>query len=133
MGHNCKDCIHYDVCALCKSPVRENGIVAALFCKDYIHKDMLMKEEDVVKFYYMGDRDKYIIGKRLDTFYYAEPTKTGDFAFFMSRYLPWGETVKAPHTLWKEYTYPKEPVEMNFVEWLKGLMKQQGWEWTILK
>ena len=132
MEPNCKNCYHYSVCGLIGPILRQTGTTAQL-CKKYIHNDTLMKEEDAVKFYYMEDRDKYIIGRRLDTFYYAEPTKTGDFAFFMSRYLPWGETVTAPHTLWKEYTYPKEPIEMGFVEWLKGLMKQQGWEWTILK
>lgn len=87
-------------------------------------------EEEVLKFYYCESEDKYLVGMRVDTMYYAEITKMGDLSFFMSRYLPWGKHVVAPHTAWKEYTYPSEPKELFFPEWLKGLMKQQGWNWS---
>lgn len=86
-------------------------------------------EENVLKFYYCKSLDQYLIGKRVDNFYYAEITPTGDFAYTMSRYLPWGQHVKDPKTAWKTYTFPSEPIELHFTDWLRGLMKQQGWEW----
>ena len=76
-------------------------------------------EEDVLKFYYCESEDKYLVGQRVDTLYYAEVKKTG-LCFRMSRYLPWGEHVVAPNTVWKEYTYPSEPKEIPFFEWLQG-------------
>ncbi len=86
-----------------------------------------VKEEDVLKFYYCESLDKYLVGQRVDTMYYAEITELGDLSFFMSRYLPWGEHIVAPETAWKEYTYPSEPKEIAFSEWLKGFMKQRGY------
>lgn len=81
------------------------------------------KEEDILKFYYCESEDDYYIGKRVGNFYYARYGKTG-FTWFMSRYLPWGEHVIAPNTLWKEHTYPSEPKEIPFFEWLQGFMKK---------
>ena len=77
-------------------------------------KGLLLKEEDVLKFYYCESLDKYLVGKRLDTMYYADITDMGDLHFFMSRYLPWGEN-----------TYPSEPKEIPFTEWLNGFTKQR--------
>lgn len=85
-----------------------------------------VREEDILKFYYCESLDKYLVGRSVDTMYYADITKMGDLHFFMSRYLPWGEHVVAPNTLWKEYTYPSEPKEIPFTEWLKGYMKQKN-------
>ncbi len=82
-----------------------------------------VKEEDALKFYYCESEDDYYIGKRVGNFYYARYGKTG-FTWFMSRYLPWGEHVIAPNTLWKEYTYPSEPKEIPFFEWLQGFVKK---------
>ncbi len=82
-----------------------------------------VKEEDVLKFYYCKSEDDYYIGKRIDTMYYAKYEKTG-FAWFMSRYLPWGKHVIEPSTLWKEHTYPSEPKEIPFFEWLQGFLKK---------
>ena len=82
-------------------------------------------EEDILKFYYCESEDKYLVGQRADTFYYAEVGKTG-LCFIMSRYLPWGEHVVAPHTVWKEHTYPSEPKEIDFFDWLQGYIKQIG-------
>lgn len=82
-----------------------------------------VKEEDVLKFYYCESEDDYYIGKRKENFYYARYGETG-FEWFMSRYLPWGEHVVAPNTLWKEYTYPSEPKEIPFFEWLQGFLKK---------
>ena len=82
-----------------------------------------VKEEDALKFYYCESEDNYCIGKRVGNFYYARYGETG-FEWFMSRYLPWGEHVIAPNTVWKEYTYPSEPKEIPFFEWLQGFMKK---------
>lgn len=82
-----------------------------------------VKEEDVLKFYYCESEDDYYIGKRKENFYYARYGETG-FEWFMSRYLPWGEHVVKPNTLWKEYTYPSEPKEIPFFEWLQGFLKK---------
>lgn len=81
------------------------------------------KEEDILKFYYCESEDEYLVGQRVDTMYYAEIGKTG-LCFKMSRYLPWGEHVVAPHTVWKEHTYPSEPKEIPFFEWLQGYIAQ---------
>ena len=82
-----------------------------------------VKEEDVLKFYYCESENDYYIGKRVENFYYARYGETG-FEWFMSRYLPWGEHVLKPNTLWKEYTFPSEPREIPFFEWLQGFLKK---------
>jgi hypothetical protein len=82
--------------------------------KELEEQGLLLKEEDVLKFYYCESLDKYLVGKRLDTMYYADITDMGDLHFFMSRYLPWGEN-----------TYPSEPKEIPFTEWLNGFTKQR--------
>lgn len=83
----------------------------------------MIKEEYVLKFYYCESEDEYYIGKRIDTMYYAKYSKTG-FVWCMSRYLPWGEHVVEPNTLWKEHTYPSEPKEIPFFDWLQGFIKK---------
>ena len=82
-----------------------------------------VREEDALKFYYCESEDDYYIGKRVGNFYYARYGETG-FEWFMSRYLPWGEHVIAPNTLWKEHIYPSEPKEIPFFEWLQGFIKR---------
>ena len=82
-----------------------------------------VREEDILKFYYCESEDDYYIGKRKENFYYARYGETG-FEWFMSRYLPWGEHVVKHNTLWKEYTYPSEPKEITFFEWLQGFLKK---------
>ena len=82
-----------------------------------------VREDEVLKFYYCESEDDYYIGKRMGNLYYARYRKTG-FEWFMSRYLPWGEHVVAPHTLWKEHTYPTEPKEIPFFEWLQDFLKK---------
>ncbi len=84
----------------------------------------MKNEEDILKFYYCESEDEYYIGKRIDTMYYAKYSKTG-FTWCMSRYLPWGEHVVDPNTLWKEHTYPSEPKEIPFFEWLQGFIKKE--------
>ena len=89
----------------------------------------LIREEDVVKFYYCESEDDYYIGKRIQNMYYAKYS-SGSFTWFMSRFLPWGEHVIAPEAAWKEYTYPTEPKEIPFTEWLDGFIRKymyDGW------
>lgn len=41
-----------------------------------------------------------------------------------------GKHVTAPETAWKEYTYPTEPKEIPFMEWLEGFIHKhmnEGW------
>ena len=83
----------------------------------------IKSEEDITKFYYCESEDDYYIGKRVGNFYYARYGETG-FEWFMSRYLPWGEHVVKPNTLWKEYTYPSEPKEIPFVKWIEGFIRK---------
>ena len=98
------------------------------WAKDIICKHM-KNEEDILKFYYCESEDDYYIGKRVQNMYYARYAD-GCFTWFMSRYLPWGERVTAPETAWKEYTYPTEPKEIPFTEWLEGFIRKHmsdGW------
>lgn len=96
--------------------------------RDFIRKRM-QKEENVLKFYYCESEDDYYIGKRVQNMYYAK-YGPGGFTWIMSRYLPWGKHVTAPETAWKEYTYPTEPKEIPFMEWLEGFIRKHmhdGW------
>ena len=68
-----------------------------------------------IRFYYQGDTGRYLVGLRSDTMYYAEPTLTG-WSLCSSRYLPWGETIEG-------YTYPQEPKEVEFREWMYGIIE----------
>ena len=98
------------------------------WAKDIICKHM-KNEEDILKFYYCESEDDYYIGKRVQNMYYARYAD-GGFTWFMSRYLPWGEHVTASETAWKEYTYPTEPKEIPFTEWLEGFIRKHindGW------
>lgn len=86
-----------------------------------------VNEEDILKFYYCESRDEYYVGKRFNTMYYARVALCSDkvtLSFEMSRYLPWGEHVVDNSTLWKEHTYPSEPKEIHFSEWLEGWIKK---------
>lgn len=83
-----------------------------------------VKEEDVLKFYYCESEDSYLLGIRVDNFYYAH-WDGKRFVFDMSRYLPWGKHVVAPETAWKEHTYPTEPKEIDFSTWLQGFIKKE--------
>lgn len=82
------------------------------------------KEENILKFYYCDSEDSYLIGLSVGNFYYAHYLD-GSWVFDMSRYLPWGEHVKQESTAWKEHTFPSEPREINFSEWLKGFVKKE--------
>ena len=81
-------------------------------------------EEDQLKFYYVESIDDYWIGQRLDNFYYADWHKGLGFVWSKSRYLPWGEHIVDENTLWKEHTYPSEPVEIPFTDWIDGVVQK---------
>lgn len=89
---------------------------------DIIRRNM-KNEEDILKFYYCESEDDYYIGQRVQNMYYARYAD-GVFTWFMSRHLPWGKRVTAPEMAWKEYTYPTEPKEIPFMEWLKGFVRK---------
>lgn len=85
------------------------------------------KEGKWTKFYYVESIDDYWIGEDLGddcTLYYEKWDNKLGFVFSASRYLPWGEHVVSPTSLWKEYTYPSEPKEIPFTEWIMGFVKK---------
>ena len=87
----------------------------------------VVEEENILKFYYVRSIDEYWIGQRIDNFYYAEyDPKRCQRVWTHSRYLPWGEHVVSPTSLWKEHTYPSEPEEIPFAEWLQGFIKKHA-------
>ena len=85
----------------------------------------LNDEPPAYKFYYCESENSYLLGRRMDTMYYAHWYDGCGFVWDMSRYLPWGEHVVAPHTAWKEHTYPSEPKEIGSSEWFKGFLAQR--------
>lgn len=111
----------YEIIAPCAKVARTLSELKKILNRDTIGDTK--NEEDILKFYYCESEDDYYIGKRVGNFYYARYGETG-FEWFMSRYLPWGEHVIAPNTLWKEHIYPSEPKEIPFFEWLQGFIKR---------
>lgn len=81
-------------------------------------------DESELKFYYVESVDDYWVGRRLDNFYYANWHEGLGFVWSHSRYLPWGEHIVDENTLWKEHTYPSEPIEIPFTEWIVGFYKK---------
>lgn len=83
------------------------------------------EEENILKFFYCESEDDYYVGIRVDNFYYAKYNKeSGRFVWRMSKHLLWGEHVVDENTLWKEHTYPSEPVEIGFEKWLRGFINK---------
>ena len=92
---------------------------------EYISREDVIATKDIYKFYYCESEDDYYIGKRIDTFYYAKYNpQLRDFVWCMSKYLPWGKHIVDENTLWKEHTYPSEPVEISFLEWIHGFIRK---------
>ena len=85
-------------------------------------------KESAYRFYYCDTEDSYLIGHRVDNFYYAHWHKGRGFVFDMSRYLPWGETVNGHESgnAWGIHTYPSEPREIGICEWFEGFLAQQA-------
>ena len=81
-------------------------------------------EEDQLKFYYVESIDDYWIGMEIDNFYYADWHEGLGFVWSKSRYLPWGEHIVDENTLWKEHTYPSEPIVISFTKWIVGFVKK---------
>lgn len=81
-------------------------------------------DENELKFYYVESLDDYWVGRRLDNFYYATWHGRLGFVWSHSKYLPWGEHIVDENTLWKEHTYPSEPIEVPFTEWIVGFVKK---------
>ena len=129
-GIYCKETNCENTCYGCDSEAYcyelEDMLKKLAHYEDLEEQGRLINEEDVLKFYYIDSEDKYVVGQRLDTMYYAEITERFSLAFYMSRYLPWGEHVVDEKSTWKEHTYCSEPREIPFTEWLKGFMAQQA-------
>ena len=81
-------------------------------------------DENELKFYYVESLDDYWVGRRIDNFYYANWHDRLGFVWSHSKYLPWGEHIVDENTLWKEHTYPSEPIEIPFTEWIVGFYKK---------
>lgn len=81
-------------------------------------------DENELKFYYVESLEDYWVGRRLDNFYYATWHERLGFIWSHSKYLPWGEHIVDENTLWKEHTYPSEPIEIPFTEWIVGFVKK---------
>ena len=85
----------------------------------------VVEEENILKFYYVRSIDEYWIGQRIDNFYYAEyDFKIRQWVWTHSRYLPWGKRVVSQTSAWEEHTYPSEPEEIPFEDWLQGFIKK---------
>ena len=100
----------------------ELGFNGALWCAKTAIAQMPSAEQ--LKFYYVESIDDYWIGMRIDNFYYADWHEGLGFVWSHSRYLPWGEHIVDENTLWKEHTYPSEPIEIPFTEWIVGFVKK---------
>lgn len=95
--------------------------------EDVMHAiDMAIEalEQENIKFYYVESLDDYWVGRRLDNFYYATWHERFGFIWSHSKYLPWGEHIVDENTWWKEHTYPSEPKEIPFTEWIVGFTKK---------
>ena len=67
-------------------------------------------EKEPLKFYYQEDTKKYLLGMRVDNWYYFCPTLSG-WSSYASKFLPWGE-----------HPYNKEPKEIDFITWIHGIL-----------
>ena len=87
----------------------------------------LEDEPKAYKFYYCESENSYLLGRRLDTMYYAHWHERLGFVWDLSRYLPWGETVdgREQGCAWGVHTYPSEPKEIGSAEWFAGFLAQR--------
>lgn len=116
--NQCKGCSDIGLCGNC-------AVLIALKLIEWVPAADVVQEENILKFYYVRSIDEYWIGRRLDTLYYARcESENQQWIWTHSRYLPWGEHVVSPTSLWKEYTYPSEPEEIPFTDWLQGFVKK---------
>lgn len=89
--------------------------------------ERLNDEPPAYRFYYCDSEDSYLLGRRMDTMYYAHWYDGSGFVWDMSRYLPWGETIDGHERgcAWGVHTYPSEPREIGAEEWFSGFLKQR--------
>ena len=125
----CNDC-PFEYCgpecnALCKNAHDLIESLQAQLSEKPAEIKRLNDEPPAYKFYYCESENSYLLGRRMDTMYYAHWYDGYGFVWDMSRYLPWGEHVVALHTAWKEHTYPSEPKEIDSSEWFKGFLAQR--------
>jgi len=87
----------------------------------------LKDEPPAYRFYYCDSENSYLLGRRMDTMYYAHWYDGNGFVWDMSRYLPWGETIDGSERgcAWGVHTYPSEPREISTEEWFKGFLDQR--------
>lgn len=74
------------------------------------------ENETDFRFYYCDSTDEYLLGKRVDNFYYAKWDNTANFVWTRSKYLPWGKVRDG-------FVYPSEPKEIDVNDWFKGFLK----------
>lgn len=79
----------------------------------------LLAEAGRYRFYYCDSEDAYLLGHRVDNFYYAHWHGNLGWGWDMSRYLPWGKTVNG-------FTYSSEPREIGEAEWFRGFLAQHN-------
>lgn len=125
MERDCKNCIRgtVDGCTSWDCDYINRGEAIKIY--EAYKKGELVRSW--TKFYYVESIDDYWIGEDLGddcTLYYAKWDNKLGFVFSASRYLPWGEHVVSPTSLWKEYTYPSEPKEIPFTDWIAGFVKK---------
>ena len=118
----CEECIKYPNCDHTIQDDVTEIIIKAL------EQEPRKDDENELKFYYVESIDDYWIGQRLGNFYYANWDEDLGFVWSKSRYLPWGKHIVNENSLWKEHTYPSEPVEIPFTEWIVGFMKKYSTE-----
>jgi hypothetical protein len=68
-------------------------------------------DSEPIKFYYKSDTNEYLLGMRSGTLYYCLPG-VGSWTAIMSRHLTWGDDCVGV-----------EPVEVNFVKWIHGILE----------
>lgn len=122
------------ICAVCDNCLRTDlEVLDGCLGKDCSTKTVLeslpsaepkIDDENELKFYYVESIDDYWIGQRVGNFYYADWNDGLGFVWSHSRYLPWGEHIVNENTLWKEHTYPSEPIEVPFTEWIVGFAQK---------
>lgn len=116
------------VCSLESTFADDSKSCAIHSAIEELEQESNIDDENELKFYYVESIDDYWIGQRLGNFYYANWDEDLGFVWSKSRYLPWGKHIVNENSLWKEHTYPSEPVEIPFTEWIVGFMKKYSTE-----
>lgn len=78
-----------------------------------------LREDSPINFYYDENINKYVLGKRRGNFYYTQLQISG-WCSYMSRYLPWGDTLIKPKVV-------------PFQRWIYGISEQIQEEYQELR